>query len=234
MGLGGAEQQLAAGDAIGRTATRGPRRPRRPRPAGPRRGAGRRRAGSSATGVVGDQPVGRRAQARREVVEGGHRRLRVPELERADVRLRVAVARELLLGQPGGEAGGADAAADRQGELTLIDDDATALLGLDGFHGADHTTRSTPGRPSAPRFARRTSTAGCRRAEHDLERGDRGHGPAPFDGRHERAREGRAERRLGQPATAPLLAQLRAERAPPLRRGRGGPAAACGTMLTNI
>ena len=133
MGLGRAEEQLAAAHPVGGLHREVLVGLARPRPAGRRRGGGPRRAGSSATGVVGDEPVRGRAQARREVVERGHRGLRVPELERADVRLRVAIARELLLGQARGEAGGADPAADRPGELTLIDDDATALLGVDGL-----------------------------------------------------------------------------------------------------
>ena len=161
VGLGRAQQQLAAGDAVrGQlgevlVGLRG-----LGEPAGRQVEVGVEPA--PASGVVGDQAVRGRAQARREIVERGHRRLRVPELERAHVRLGVAVARELLLGQPGGEAGGTDAPPDRACELTMIDDDATALAGFDDVHAADHTTRSTSGRPSAPRSARKTWTGGCR------------------------------------------------------------------------
>jgi hypothetical protein len=71
-------------------------------------------------------------------------------------------------------------------------------------------------------------------SEHHLEGGDRGHGAPSLYGRHERARKGRAEGGLGQAPPLPLVAQLSAQRASPLRRGRGRSAAAAWAMLTNI
>jgi hypothetical protein len=65
----------------------------------------------------------------------------------------------------------------------MIDDDATALPGFDDVHGADHTTRSTPGRPSRLDL-RKNVDRGCGPPEHDLERGDRWHRPPSFHGRH--------------------------------------------------
>ena len=81
------------------------------------------------------------AEARRQVVEGRHRRLGNAVLECADVGLRVALAGKLLLRQPGGESGLAQPLADRVRQRTVIDDDATSGLGR--AHGRDCTARSS-------------------------------------------------------------------------------------------
>ena len=132
-GLSGAEQELTPDDAIGGLVGE----------VGVRLGglcvtAGRevqvRVDARPAARVIGEQRVGRRAQSGREVVQGRHRGLRMAQLERADVRLGVAVARQLLLGQVGREPRRTDPGADGLGELALVDDDPTPGLDLGVGH----------------------------------------------------------------------------------------------------
>ena len=133
--LGGAEQQLAAGDLL--------RRAGREVLVGlgglgeaPGREVEVRVDPAPARGVVRDQAVRGGAEPRGEIVERRHRRLRVPELERAHVGLRVPVARELLLGHAHGDARGTDPAADGTSEGPLVDHDPAALPRGDGLHDA--------------------------------------------------------------------------------------------------
>ena len=129
VGLAGPEQELATDDAIGGCVGEV--------------GVGLGRLGVAARGevevrvharpatrVIGEQRVRRRAQPGRQVVQRRHRGLRMPQLERADVCLGVAVAGQLLLGQVGRQPRGTDPGADGLGQLALVDDDPTPGLEL--------------------------------------------------------------------------------------------------------
>ena len=223
--LGRAQQQLPAGDLLGRAG--------REVLVGlgrfcetPGREVEVRVDAAPSRGMVRDQAVRGGAEPRREIVERGHRRLRVPELERAHVGLRVAVACELLLGHPDGDARRADSAADGTGEGPLVDDDPAALP-----RGDRCTTRIIRRGQVLVDHARLDVREERRHRdvdapEHQLERGQRRDGPAVLDRRHERSREGCAERGLGQSSSRPLGAQLRSEHETPFRRGRCRPAPA--------
>ena len=220
--LAGAEQELTTDDAIGGFVGE----------VGVRLGGLRVAAGGEvqvrvharpAARVIGEQRVGRRAQPGRQVVQRRHRRLRVPQLERADVRLGVAIAGQLLLGQVGREPRGADAGADGLGQLALVDDDPTPGLELGIGHRADHT----PGQVLVDRRStlRRNSPSGhAEPVGHQPQRGERRDRPSVLDGGDEPLRERRAERLLGEARPAPPVAQLEAER-DAARRGRGTPTA---------
>ena len=174
--------------------------------------------------MVGEQRVGRRAQPRRQVVERSHRRLRVPQLERADVRLRVAIARQLLLGEVRGQARGTDARPDGLGQCALVDDDPAPGLELGVGHAADHT----PGQVLVDRRStlRRNSPSGTpSRSVIRRSAGSEGTVRPCSTADTNALRERRPQRLLGEAGRASSVAELESQRDPPCRvEGRRQPA----------